>query len=580
MRKASWIPKEELEEFYQNHSYVETLEHFNIKGGKLDRMLKAYKIGKNTKALENREQVNKEDLERYYVEENHSKLETQTHFNLTEYGLSVLFKQYGIRKSKKKVISLRKETSLERYGDENYNGREKFKRTYESRYGGIGFASEIIRTQAENTTKERYGDEDIRKTEYFKQKISKTKEERYGDPKYNNLEKRRETCLARYGEDNPQRVEEIKEKTTKTCQERYGSRYNQDRVRETKEERYGDPNFNNLELRRKNNFEKYGYEYTFQIPEIKEKVSKTCQEKYGVNWACMRPEARNYSSDSGPNRYFAELLEKQGTAFEREFPIQNKSYDFKIGDTLVEINPSATHNSTWGILGGEPKKSIYHLEKSQIAEKEGYHCIHVWDWDHIEKVARSFTPKETVYARKCEVVQLDPKEVNLFLDENHYQGRCMGQKVCLGLKDRGELIQVMTFGKPRYNKNYQWELLRLCTKAGKVVLGGSQKLFKAFVDNEDFQVQSVISYCDKGKFSGKVYESLGFTLRGSSRPSKHWWNGKEHITDNLLRQRGFDQLFGDRWGRYGKGTSNEDLMREHGFVEVYDAGQASYVWIR
>lgn len=521
MRKASWIPKEELEEFYQNHSYVETLEHFNIKGGKLDRMLKAYKIGKNTKALENREQVSKEDLERYYVEENHSKVETQTHFNLTEYGLSVLFKQYGIRKGKKKVISLRKETSLERYGDENYNGREKFKRTYESKYGGIGFASDVVRAQAENTTKERYGDEDIRKTEYFKQKISKTKEERYGDLKYNNLEKRRETCLARYGEDNPQKVDKVKEK-----------------------------------------------------------VSKTCQEKYGVNWACMRPEARNYSSDSGPNRHFAELLEKQGTGFEREFPIQNKSYDFKIGDTLIEINPSATHNSTWGIIGGEPKKSTYHLEKSQIAEKEGYHCIHVWDWDHIEKVARSFIPKETVYARKCEVVQLDPKEVNLFLDENHYQGRCTGQKVCLGLKDRGELIQVMTFGKPRYNKNYQWELLRLCTKTGKVVLGGSQKLFKAFVDNEDFQVQSVISYCDKGKFSGKVYESLGFILRGSSRPSKHWWNGKEHVTDNLLRQRGFDQLFGDRWGRYGKGTSNEELMREHGFVEVYDAGQASYVWIR
>ena len=50
-----------------------------------------------------------------------------------------------------------------------------------------------------------------------------------------------------------------------------------------------------------------------------------------------------------------------------------------------------------------------------------------------------------------------------------------------------------------------------------------------------------------------------------------------HITDNLLRQRGFDQLFGTS---YGKGTSNRELMLEHGFVEIYDAGQSVYEWYK
>ena len=50
---------------------------------------------------------------------------------------------------------------------------------------------------------------------------------------------------------------------------------------------------------------------------------------------------------------------------------------------------------------------------------------------------------------------------------------------------------------------------------------------------------------------------------------------KQHITDNLLRQRGFDQLFETN---YGKGTSNEELMIMHGFIEVYDCGQLTYVW--
>ena len=52
-----------------------------------------------------------------------------------------------------------------------------------------------------------------------------------------------------------------------------------------------------------------------------------------------------------------------------------------------------------------------------------------------------------------------------------------------------------------------------------------------------------------------------------------------HITDNLLRKYGFDRLVGKRIGEsFGKNTNNEDLMIEHGFVEVYDCGQSSYIY--
>jgi hypothetical protein len=46
----------------------------------------------------------------------------------------------------------------------------------------------------------------------------------------------------------------------------------------------------------------------------------------------------------------------------------------------------------------------------------------------------------------------------------------------------------------------------------------------------------------------------------------------------LLRQRGFDQLLGKEYGCYGKGTDNEQLMLQHGFLPVVDCGQASYIW--
>ena len=131
----------------------------------------------------------------------------------------------------------------------------------------------------------------------------------------------------------------------------------------------------------------------------------------------------------------------------------------------------------------------------------------------------------------------------------------------------------MTFGEPRYNKKYNYELLRLCTKSNYKVIGGASRLFKYFI--KVYQPKSIISYCDNSKFDGSIYKFLGFELKDFGGPSKHWFNGERHITDNLLRQRGFDQLFNMN---YGKGTSNEELMKEYGFVEIYDSGQSTYIW--
>ena len=89
--------------------------------------------------------------------------------------------------------------------------------------------------------------------------------------------------------------------------------------------------------------------------------------------------------------------------------------------------------------------------------------------------------------------------------------------------------------------------------------------------------KSIISYCDNSKFVGNIYETLEFNLLSYGKPSKHWYNPKTqlHITDNLLRQRGYDQLFKTN---YGKGSSNEELMIMNGFVEIYDCGQSTYIY--
>lgn len=329
---------------------------------------------------------------------------------------------------------------------------------------------------------------------------------------------------------------------------------------------------------RKTMIEKYGVSNSWAAPEVKERIHDIILEKYGVDYACELPQAKEANKPfkiSKINKEFSNKLTKLNIEHELEY----MNFDVKIGNTLVEIDPSYTHNITIKAKFNNVEKECiskdYHINKTNKANELGFNCIHIFDWDDEDKIINMFLHKSILYARQCEVKEISLKETNDFLNLYHLQNGLMKQDICLGLFYNDNLVEVMTFGKPRYNKNYDYELLRLCTHKDYKVTGGTKKLFKYFLDN--YKPNSIISYCDKSKFSGEVYTRLGFTLKGEAKPSRHWYNIKEekHITDNLLRQRGFDQLFGTN---YGKGTSNDELMLEHNFVEVYDCGQSTYIW--
>lgn len=404
----------------------------------------------------------------------------------------------------------------------------------------------------------------------FIKKGKETKKSLYGDSKYNNTDKAKLTNLERYGVDNCMKINVFKEKSKKTCLEKYGKEYY------FKSESFNNKRKKFLEKSKKTCLEKYGYEFAIQNNDVKQKISETCLEKYGVMWNCMRDEAHNsHNFNSGPNENFAQLLDKYNIKYDREFCVNDKIFDFKINNILIEINPWPTHNSNWNPYKNSGIDINYHHNKTLLGVNKGFRVINIWDWDEPEKIVKSLIIKEKIYARNCIVKEVNKKDTYKFISEYHLQGNCRGQKILLGLYYNNQLIQIMTFGKPRYNKNYQYELLRLCTKFNYIILGGSEKLFAYFIKN--YNPDSIISYCDNSKFLGGIYKKLGFKLKINSLPSIHWYNGKtkQHITDNLLRQRGVNQLFGVN---YDKNTNNETIIKSMGFVQIYDSGQSTWIY--
>ena len=395
--------------------------------------------------------------------------------------------------------------------------------------------------------------------------------DKYGKRGFVNPEKAKETMIARYGVDNPLKSPEIKEKVKQTNNERYGgnapacSKEVQEKMQETCLKRFGVRNVRLSPIVKQ---------------EITKKMSNTIQERYGVPYYCLTEDCINKQGQtiSKINQKFAELLTINNIQYTQEFVLENKSYDFKIGDILVEINPTYTHNSTKAPYFKNheqtPKDPNYHLDKSLLANRYGFRCIHIFDNDDWNKIIYILQPKQKLYARNCILTKVPLKECNEFLNNFHLQNTCKQQNIRLGLYHNGQLVQIMTFGKPRYNKNYEYELLRLCSHKDYQIVGGSKRLFKHFVDN--YNPTNIISYCDNSKFSGKVYERLGMELIRITSPVGNWYNfNGNYVADSLLRQRGFDQLFGTS---YGKGTPNKDLMILHEWVQVYNCGQSIYSW--
>lgn len=461
---------------------------------------------------------------------------------------------------------------------------------YTSKTCSLRCGQQIGNLSRKRTFLERYGTDNPMKVDKFKEAARASSISKYGvdNPSKSEvvIKKISTTFQQRYGVNNAMKVKEFAQKQRDSVEQSLGVRYPiqnneiHDKIRQTNLERYGADNPLGSEEVRSRWMEKYRktheYDLPIQDPGVKEKVVESCMKKYGVPYACMTPNCRSsYRTVSKINKAFGTLLEEHSMPYETEFPLKRKSFDFKINNILVEIDPTSTHNSTMSIFpDSKPTSCSYHIEKTKIAEDNGYRCIHVFDWDDWRSILELLLPRKRLHARKCRVQKVDKKTADEFTAVHHLSGKCNGQNINYGLYyDNDELVEVMTFGKPRYNKKYDLELLRLCTCKGIEVIGGASKLFHEFCkDHEDL---SIISYCDLSKFTGSVYEKIGMKLSHVTSPAKIWSKGSKKITDNLLRQRGYDQLFN---ANYGKGTSNEQLMLEHGWLPVYDCGQRVFTY--
>lgn len=291
----------------------------------------------------------------------------------------------------------------------------------------------------------------------------------------------------------------------------------------------------------------------------------------------LEDEVEKFSNISYEEAQLTDYIKTLGLACEvhNRQVLHPQEIDVYIADKRIGIE----YNGDYWHSTHQKKDAYYHIAKTQRAKEKQIRLIHIFEheWllkqDKIKNYLASVlnVNQQMIHARKCVLKQLNNLTVKDFIDENHLQGHVTCSEA-YGLYYEDMLLEVMTFGGSRFTKENCVELLRLCTKNGYIVVGGAGKLFQHYIKTHT--TVKIVSYCDLSKFTGTVYEKLGFKYSHTSNPNYVYtkMDTGEVLTryqcqKHRLVEQGFDA-----------NLSEEQIMLQRGFNKIYDCGNAVYIY--
>lgn len=506
-------------------------------------------------------------------------------------------KTCGCKECKKALIGSdeakerRKKTNVEKFGVENPFSsdliKEKIKKINLKNLGVDNpFKRKAIRDSIKKVMLETYGVEYAMQSPDIKNKASDTMLNKYGSKHALQVEefldKAKQTSLQRFGVSNAAKSDIVKDKIRSTMNSKYGVNVSTQRNILNYDIWIDDNKFKDFILNRYN--DKGSFLLLNEVSPIFNVDPNTIRYKI----ESLDLTKYFYIQDSNLELDFEAFLKVNNITYKRRYRKMKthetnivQEIDFFCKDLNIgfEIDDIASHNSV-GVGYYQAKKEDYHLSKTMLAKDYGIRLIHLWEWElRTPKLWNRVsnwildicnTNKLYIGARECKFKEVSKSDESDFLNQYHLQGYRKSE-VCYGLYYNNELIQLMSFGTPRYNKNYKYELLRLCTKYGYSVIGGSNRLLKNFINKHN--PKSIISYCNLDKFKGNVYSKLGFELN-AIEPQIIWCNKEmQHFSQSSLNWIGADKLIGTN---YGKGTNNEEIALKHGYLPIHTCGVAVY----
>lgn len=278
-------------------------------------------------------------------------------------------------------------------------------------------------------------------------------------------------------------------------------------------------------------------------------------------------------------KYISELYNGEIITKDRKL-LNGKELDIYIPEKklAIEFNGDYWHSDLF-------KDKKYHQEKTLQCAYRGIQLIHIFEheWNNditqlkIKNILRNklCDNSEIIYARETEVREIDNKTSNDFVDKYHIQNH-VNASINLGIYYKDNLLGVMTFSKPRYGIQYDYEVIRLCYKDNIKVIGGTEKLFKYFLNK--YNPQSIITYADISKFTGNVYLRLGFNLIKDNYLTTPNYVWVDAYTGDVLKRYETQKHKLSKLGYDTLNKTEDEIMKELDYMKVYDSGNLKLEW--
>lgn len=215
----------------------------------------------------------------------------------------------------------------------------------------------------------------------------------------------------------------------------------------------------------------------------------------------------------------------------------------------------------------------YHINKANKCSKQGYRLVTIFEdeWTQKTNIVKNRLKSllgvgEKYHARKCSINIITPKTAIEFIEQHHLQGNAVF-KIAYGCFYDNNLVAVMTFGKPRYDKKFDYELIRYCSIGN--VIGGASRLFSKFL--QDYKPNSVVSYCDMRWGNGNLYKQLGFTnVTQKITPSYSYTDFIRRFHRSKFTKKALVKQGGSIY------KTEQQLMKEKKMYKIWDCGQSKW----
>ena len=430
------------------------------------------------------ETFTKEELEYLYIELNWSVSDIAQLVGLSKARVQKVINNMGIYKSKELHQESREKVSLRKYGTKHTiamkETREKIENAFTEKYGVKSLLEK--KEFREGTMMEKYGVSHALQLKKFMNKQRETNLKNWG-VEYTTQsrliqEKMKKSTLEKYGVDNVFKLPEMQEKARDTIEEKYGLR-----------------NVNQVHIKHLENMNKDFWLAHFVDQKLNAFDIQKCAMYHDITIGTAGRKVREMGitlriKGNSINEYeIKTIIEKEGFNVVSRDRTVIKPYELDIyvpdKKFAIEFDGLAFHSE--GTSGSFLEKGLptnYHQQKTLKCFRKGVHLFHIFEneWLNTETkkiwinlIKTKLGKGDVIPVQATQITQISSLDARKFCEQHHLQGNALNS-VPLALTHNGEIVAVMLLAPSKVQDNYDWELVRYCTKQGVLIPGGCSEV--------------------------------------------------------------------------------------------------------